>query len=302
MDDSIRELSKESQKVQRSFWDILLESIILNLDIRGKVIQDTDNNNEIISGLGNIIDPEIRSGQGRSFLTWYVDALQNISDLNGNYFKKVSKEYEQKLIDDELGKLLSLLGINGNKIKSGSYLDNLIDFSSVYNKVQGNLIGNIITNQPIDIQGNKDYILGTNPKEKGQSKTEPAVQVNRSGGAIEGAISQKTFDSFQTFDRTISSSVAGALNLNYAIYQGGLIKTSRAFCIERNNRVFSRAEIEKFGTKDDQFGGYENKSIGYFLGKSDPYNPFISLGGYNCRHMLDFVSNELAEILLKDQK
>ena len=65
--------------------------------------------------------------------------------------------------------------------------------------------------------------------------------------------------------------------------------------IKRHGKLFSREEIEKFGTPQDQYGGYTNKSEGEFQGKTDPYNPFIDMGGYNCRHQYRWISEDLAK-------
>lgn len=97
-------------------------------------------------------------------------------------------------------------------------------------------------------------------------------------------------------DREINTEIRQALKLNYAFYQGGTISTTRPFCKVRNNKVFSREEISKFSTSRDKYGGYENKSSGELQGKTKPHNPFLDLGGYNCRHSYDWISDELAAI------
>jgi hypothetical protein len=122
---------------------------------------------------------------------------------------------------------------------------------------------------------------------------------------VDGGIVKKLFektipDPYVRVDRFIGNTYAQKLELTYAIYQGGLIGTSRPFCRERNNRVFSRDEIARFGTPADQYGGYENKSTGDFQGKPKIYNPFTDCGGYNCRHQLDWISDELAQALRPD--
>jgi hypothetical protein len=120
------------------------------------------------------------------------------------------------------------------------------------------------------------------------------IATKKEGGLIRNLFDKNIPDPFVKLDRFIGGKYAVDLKLNYAIYQGGLIGTSRDFCIVRNNKVFSRDEILKFGTPHDEFGGYSNKALGEFDGKTEPYNPFLDLGGYNCRHQLDFVSDELA--------
>jgi hypothetical protein len=78
------------------------------------------------------------------------------------------------------------------------------------------------------------------------------------------------------------------LGLKYAVYQGGLIKTSRDFCEDRNNKCFSEKEIMSWENLN-----WEGKpQIGY--------NALIDCGGYNCRHRLDWISEEYAKRLRPD--
>src|SRR5690606_21753943 len=92
-------------------------------------------------------------------------------------------------------------------------------------------------------------------------------------GLVEAKLSESLPGGLLQVDRETNSNFATDLQLNHAIYQGGLIKTSRDFCEERNNKVFTRDEILKFGTSQDEFGGYTNKSAGEFQGKPKVYNP-----------------------------
>lgn len=120
-------------------------------------------------------------------------------------------------------------------------------------------------------------------------------------GILEKHYGTHLYDVFQQYDREVGRLLAERLGLKYAIYQGGLIKTSRPFCIERNDKVFTVDEISKFGSSKDKYEGYEDKTSGYFRGKPLIYNPFVDLGGYNCRHQLDYISNELGAILRLQQ-
>ena len=305
VDKSIRDLSREAQKLQRSVWDVFVDKVMLNLTAKGRTIVDNDQNQQIINSLGELIDGEIRGGDGQKFLEWYVGQMEGLGQMSEDYFKSVLKGQDaliEKFAKENRNKLLSLIGYQRGEVKKGSFLYSIIDFGKPYANLQNGLITSVFSGQPFDLKGAKEFIIGTNTgaiqkPEKGES----SPQKNQSGGAIEGAIVDKTFDTFPKADRLLNKSNATDLNLKYAIYQGGLIKTSRDFCIERNNRVFSTEEIEKFGTPYDSYGGYTDKSKGEFDGKDEPYDPFISLGGYNCRHMLDFVSSEMAELLLKEQ-
>lgn len=94
-------------------------------------------------------------------------------------------------------------------------------------------------------------------------------------------------DIYSQYQRVGANEIRKTLGLKYAIYQGGLIETSRPFCNERNNKVFHEDEITKWA--DLEWAG--KPEIGY--------NPIADLGGYNCRHRLDWISDEMAESLKK---
>lgn len=94
-------------------------------------------------------------------------------------------------------------------------------------------------------------------------------------------------DTFAEYDRRVSDQYATQLQLNYFIYNGGEIKTTRDFCEERNNNVYTREEALEWNTLDWQ-------------GKKPGHNVLNDAGGYNCRHYLDWISYELAKQLRPD--
>jgi hypothetical protein len=97
-----------------------------------------------------------------------------------------------------------------------------------------------------------------------------------------------TYDIYSQYERVASNEVRKEIGLKYAIYQGGLIRDSRKFCIERNGRCYSEKEIES----------WEGLS---WVGKpSAGYDAITDLGGYNCRHRLDWISDLLAYRLRPD--
>lgn len=106
-------------------------------------------------------------------------------------------------------------------------------------------------------------------------------------------------------DREQSKELASKYKLNYVRYQGGRIKYSRDFCIERNGKVFHIEEMKKFGTPLDAFNGYTDKENGVFNGKwkgaklnvyygGSGYDPLTDLGCYNCIHFLDYLPRSRA--------
>lgn len=101
-------------------------------------------------------------------------------------------------------------------------------------------------------------------------------------------------DTFSQADRSLQGIAADRLGLKAYLYQGGLIKSSRPFCVKRNGKVWTDAEIRTWGTAKDATGGYTNKAAGEFSGKTDPYDPMVDCGGHSCRHTLHGIPNLIA--------
>lgn len=88
-------------------------------------------------------------------------------------------------------------------------------------------------------------------------------------------------DAFMEGDRWVTHEMTKEFNLDkYYLYTGGLVNRSRNFCATKNRQAFKRTEVMKWKNEKWQ-------------GKSIPYNPFINVGGYNCRHRLMPISEQM---------
>jgi hypothetical protein len=112
------------------------------------------------------------------------------------------------------------------------------------------------------------------------------VGTNQKLGVVDNfnLVQNRVQDTFAENDRRISNEYANELQLNYFIYQGGEIKTTRTFCEERNGGVYTREEGEAWNSLQ-------------WDGMKEGNNIFVDGGGYNCRHYLDWISYELAKQL-----
>lgn len=225
-----------------------------------------------------------------SMLDSYYDQFneEELKPIVSTFASDITKllKYNQKYYDgvkpsDEHGQIkesvLGALGISGAVIAGGSLLFNILTDRAAIAAIKTVVMAGIGTG--LTITSLKIALKET--------------IVSKSGGLIKSLFNERLPDPYVKVDRFIGKKYQVALKLNYAIYQGGTIGTSREFCIERNNKVFSREEIAKFGTSADKWGGYEDNN-GNFQGKTNPYEPFQDLGGYNCRHFLTYISDELA--------
>ena len=93
------------------------------------------------------------------------------------------------------------------------------------------------------------------------------------------------------FDRMVSNAHAKQGGLNYFQYKGGLIETSRDFCIARNDLVFRRGQEEDW-KNDPTLPGYPDPS----------YDPLVELGRWNCLHYLHWLTDDEAKEIMRDGK
>lgn len=128
----------------------------------------------------------------------------------------------------------------------------------------------------------------------------PTESTPGSPGIIKKFADQNITPTYNEADRVIQQDYADVHFLEAGMYTGGIIEGTRPFCKERNRKIFLRSEIALFGTPEDKWGGYSNKSEGMFNGKPKTgYDPFTQCGGYRCRHHWSWLANEFA--IMKDK-
>lgn len=96
-------------------------------------------------------------------------------------------------------------------------------------------------------------------------------------GRLERATRQVVSDTFALSDRAITNASAEQLGLEYYLYTGGLLKTTRPFCLARNGKFFKKSEVESWGANPTWAGAMEG---------TDDKTIFQTAGGYNCQHSI----------------
>lgn len=98
-------------------------------------------------------------------------------------------------------------------------------------------------------------------------------------------------DEFSIADRSYSNAVAEELDIEFFVYSGQELPTSRCFCKERHDKYFHYKEIESWGAGDNL--GECDTGDGTWAGERDGTNEqtiFQYAGGYNCGHSIMGVS------------
>ncbi|CAG5001887.1 hypothetical protein DYBT9275_02761 [Dyadobacter sp. CECT 9275] len=217
-------------------------------------------------------------------ITQFKTDIETVLVLNEEYFAATGTTEKVKSIaktvstyvDDRMG-----IDATGKIIKEG-YLDTLIQDQTAKRKVQQYFY------KTRSLKNETSLKLEVKELVKG---------VENKGGVVDRFFKDNVYDTYQEADRLTQNQYAQELELPAALYVGGLIEGSRAFCKERNRKIFLREEIALFGTPEDTFGGYSDKSKGKFDGKpKDGYDPFTQCGGHGCRHHLSWLTAEFAAV------
>lgn len=248
----------------------LLEDVVEKLDtIDGRIVNNLKNK-RLLSAINAVFAAYVAK-EGREILRTVVKGVDEIIRFNRRYYQNTVRGAagDAGLADVEKSirrTMNAWLGIEKNGVVAeNGYLDKLVKDATVQNEI-------------------KDLVLKDMVTREGQATTRKKLATLIEGkegelGALEKYHKAFVQDTFSVADRVVGLEFAEKMGYDFAAYEGGLIKTSREFCIKHNGKVYHRDEIAEFDPKE---------------AKPPDYNPYTDCGGYNCRHHLNWVPYELA--------
>jgi hypothetical protein len=287
IDSQRSKLERSVVDMQEKLLNIIISDAISELDTKDGKILNTTRNYRILAELDNVYN-EFNVIAQIEVVTKMGQGLINLNELNAKYFSVVkldditSKRFD--LVVAKTDKLMaSRIGITPEgEIKTGGFLDSFISDNRLLTNTKQIVARGITGGMNItDLRNDlKQVIVGTED----------------TAGGFEKYYKQFAYDTFQEYDRAYAKTMADEFGMDYAVYSGGLIKDSRDFCREHNNKVYSRDEIAEFGNWIDPKTGDVPSYISEFPG----YDPFTHLGGFNCRHSLNWIPKASAIQMRKD--
>lgn len=254
-------------KLENQFLRAILKELETVLIIKDGKIENVTKNHVNLHKLG-FFQEQFRKKNVSPVVSWVATQLIKINNINYKYFNKVAdvKSIEKRVHNNALLEL----GIkqNGNRvtIAKNSFLDQITKFETPYLAIR-NLSTQAIA-QGMSIENFKRLI-----------KTE--IKPDGKYGKVKHHFKTIASDVFSRHDRNVQLKYANELDFKTFIYEGGTIESTRQFCRDRNDKVFTREEAEAW------------KSIDWD-GKNEPYNPLTDMGGHNCRHFTSWIGKKEA--------
>jgi len=254
-------LIKKTTSQERRLNSYVLNTLIPSLEIEGGRIKNTNANLKKINKAGGLkkFVKNVINGQ---MYEYYLKEFSRITEQTNRYFN----QFEPTQATTDRINSRGITTING-------FIDEIFDNNEVTKAIQSTLRASITSKQNVsDVKALlTEQIKGTEEKL----------------GSLSSYHYKNGYNEFQKYARGLDEDFSTALNLNYAIYAGGKIKTTRNFCDERKGNVYTREEILSWNDLEWQ-------------GKDPSASVIINLGGYNCRHDLDWISYALARRLRND--
>ncbi len=289
-------LNTKLRQMQNILVSKITEEIIPELDVSGGRIRNTLKNYRLLTSLDKVYT-DFQKGQRIPFVEEVGGTTARITAMNQQYFNvMLGVEVPglfPKVAKEAAAKMYARLGLEGSKIIVGGYFETLIKNEALLLDVK-KLAAQAVTGQ----FRMKDFVKGLNTLIVGE---------DGKPGGMERQFNRYAHDLYMQYDSAYSTALADATGMNYFIYQGGTVKDSRDFCVANNNKVFKREDAEKWRTWTPSQGVYPE---GYKVKQKDQsavpsyldypgYDPLTDRGGYNCRHYIGWITDSIAQRMMR---
>lgn len=226
---------------------------------------------------------EVQKGALKEVHASTIKDLKDIIRGNATYYQQVFDEEgrsgfgatKQKTLD----RLLKRLGIDGNTLVKGGYLARYFSQRQVHNEVTNTISSAIGSRARLNALFEQLALTI-----KGTRNTD---------GAITRQYAELITDTYHRVDRQASDDFGAALKFKWFSYEGGLIETSRRFCIDRDGQVFNTVESERWRKDPTLPKTTKERESGVIVN----YVPWIDMGRWNCRHRARWISEQMARRL-----
>ena len=263
------------RSLQAALYGLVIDWVSGKIEtVDGKMKYSASNLGKV-AGLYLLFDRFSKSYQ-KTVLGGILDRAARIFGLTKEYYNEIKPAPES--VQDAARRLtLQRWGYNVNtkELIPGGYMEKLFANEGVARNVAG-LVNRAIAGKMSLADFQKQF---------------RKVFIGKPGqGMLERYWKTNSFDLFQKIDRAANLVYADRLGLEYAIYSGTVMDTTRPWCENHVNKVFSRDEIDPW--KNQSWQG--KITIGY--------DPYLDAGGFNCRHHWSFISTPIAEHLRPELK
>lgn len=247
------------EKIQRTkFKDVV--SLLDMLDYEGGSLVVSESNLLRVEALVDEIKGVLTGAEFEKALGGLMGEFEQQAVLNYAYFETVDAAFAIPQISSAIVKERQAATIASLLDSTNQYLSNPTREAIASSIQSGGSRQDLIDTLRLLVQGDKD---------------------------VDGRLLRSTrlivSDAFALNDAAVTESISENLGLEWYLYTGGLMDTTRSFCKSRNGKYYHKTEVEKWANLKWQ-GKMPN---------TDKKTIFLTRGGYNCQHSLLPVSEEV---------
>lgn len=263
-------LDKRVQALQKDLYELVRDVLSVSLDVQDGKVKPGKRNVLKSAQLEEVFNRFERL-RIHDELGQFASELLSVATMTGGYFLLIGETHSQSMIEKQVEIIRSVIGIDprGNIVTDG-YLHRLGKGAEVRQFIRDFVVQSIVSQRTLKelFEGLKNLIIGATDED----------------GALQKYWRLYAYDTYNQAHEIANLGMASELGLQYFIYQGSIIQTSRKFCVKRAGKVFSKTEALTWKNDPDLIDPKTAAS----------YNPFIERGRYNCRHFLNWISEDLA--------
>ncbi len=258
---------KKLPPIQRELFTFLVEKLS-KLKRKGDDILPTTENLRVIDAIRDLLHDELLKGDYPKAVKDFAGEFSVQSELTKNYYAA------------EFGTAFST-GLATSAVNS---IKKSVVESLVIDSVRVDFLKPLEETLNIAVQSGSSF-----------TQTVKAIRKFVEGNeGIDGRIlqysKQLAHDSFANADRAYNSAVSDELEIEWFLWAGGEIATSRCFCKERHGKHYHYKEIEAWGRLEDIGDCRTDNGWSGMNRATDEKTIFTYGGGYGCMHTVAGVS------------
>jgi hypothetical protein len=246
----------------------------LVVDSLGKLESTVENTNKAVAS-GRMFGGWL-SRQIKRLVSSIVSKVKDVLDGNQNFYEDTAPpevEVPQTVHEKALDIILRRLGydLKKDEIVDGGWFDSLVNDHKA---------GAELGRQLADAVGQGISL------EEFKTKFRRVFADPKGIGYLDRYFNTFANDFYMMIDRAAANEYRKELGYTKAIWSGTIMDDSRPICIKYNNLVVTEELLLALGKTT-------------FKGKKKNHDMFLDLGGYNCRHILSWIADFLADAIEK---
>ncbi len=277
IEDLLSGLDKRLKTAERELFRLILADVLPKFSAPDGILTASARNLARLSLIDDVV-AQFERDAARNLALRFADELLEVAGKNAEYYLKTGFDRAKvQAIAADTSLIRAKIGLDeaGGLVADG-YLARLAKSEALRDRLRDFVVESFATKQTL-----ADFTRGMKNLIEGSSETE---------GALRNYWRQYAYDSYNAVREVSNLHYANELGLEWFVYTGGVIQTTRRFCEKRNRKVFSRKEAE----------GWVNDPDLIDKATKNQYKPLIDRGRYNCRHFIMWISETEAQRLRPD--